>query len=168
MKGIKSESDHIPLRTDPYAEHIEFPFAKGPLTSNGVQYSALVTTSDASWTEVESVTIDPPIESVDEGIIEVQFSLTGSFQSSSTLKDVLFKWQARNQGGTWVDLHVAKTISADASSLAEHTYSGTFLPETDFNAVPFDIRLVVQREDGVEEAKGKTKNSSWVKVKYGR
>ncbi len=90
MKGIKADTDYIPLRTDPYAEHVEFPFAKGDITSNGVQYSALVTTSSSAYTEVESATIEPPIESIDEGIIEIQFSLTGSFQSSSTLKDVLF------------------------------------------------------------------------------
>ena len=168
MKGIKADTEYIPLRTDPYAEHIEFPFAKGDLTSNGIQYSTLVTTSDASWTEVESVTIEPPIDSVDAGIIEVQFSLTGSFQSSGATKDVLFKWQARNKGGTWVDLHTAVTLAADASALAEHTYSGTFVPVANFQNVPFDVRLVVQREDATEEAKGKTKNSSWVKVKYSR
>ena len=165
MKAIKSESNHIPLRTDPYQVHVEFPFAKGDLTVNGVQHSAQVTTADAAYTEVESATIEPPIDGT---IIEVQFSLTGRFQSSGAAKDVKFKWQARDKGGTWVDLHTEVTLAADASALAEHTYSGTFLPVANFGTVPFDVRLVVQREDATEQAKGETKNSSWVKVKYSR
>lgn len=147
------------------AEIIRFPFGKGDLTSNGIQYSTLVTTSDGTWTEVEAATIEPDVGGE---IAEVQLSLTGSFQSSSTSKDVLFKWQARNKDGTWVDLHSAVTYAANASTLVEYTYSGTFVPVTNFNEVPFDIRLVIQREDSGENAKGKTKSSSWIKVKYQR
>lgn len=165
MKAMQSESQHIPLRTDPYEEFVAFPFAKGDLTATGVQYSTQVTTTDAAFTEVESATIEPPIDGT---IIEVQFSLTGRFQSSGAAKDVKFKWQARDKGGTWVDLHTEVTLAADASALAEHTYSGTFLPAANFEYVPFDIRLVVQREDATENASGETKNSSWVKVKYSR
>jgi hypothetical protein len=165
VKGIKADDSYIPLRTDPYAEHVEFPFAKGDLTANGVQYSTQVTTSDGNWTEVESVTIEPPIDGT---IIEMQFSLTGRFQSSSTTKHVKFKWQARNKGGTWVDLHAEVTYAANASALKEYTYSGTFLPVANFQDVPFDVRLVIQRQDAGENAKGETKNSSWVKVKYSR
>ena len=164
-KAIYSETDHVPLRTDPYLEYLVFPFAHGDLTANGVQHSAQITTSAAAFTEVESATIEPPIDGT---IIEVQLSLTGRFQSSGATKDVKFKWQARDKDGTYVDLHTEVTLAADASALAEHTYSGVFAPTTNFLLVPFDIRLVIQREDATEEAKGETKNSSWVKVKYSR
>lgn len=162
MKGIKSEQG-IPLRTDPYKEHTFFPFAKGDLTSDGVQHSAQVTTSDGTWTEVESITIEPPIDGT---IIEIQFALTGRFQSSGATKYLKFKWQARNKDGTWVDLHSEVTYAADASALAEYTYSGTFATEANFQEVPFDVRLVIQREDAGENAKGETKGSSFIKVKY--
>ncbi len=41
-----------------------------------------------------------------------------------------------------MDLHSAVTIAADASTLAEYTYSGTFVPVANFQNVPFDVRLV--------------------------
>ncbi|MBA7648195.1 hypothetical protein ES703_55978 [subsurface metagenome] len=80
---------------------------------------------------------------------------------------MLFKWQARNKGGTWVDLHGEVTYAADASTYKEYTYSGRFQPVANFNAVPFDIQLLIKSgAAGGENAVGKTKNSSYVKVIY--
>lgn len=150
-------------------EHVEYPFAKGDLTADGVQYSDLYTTSGDDYEEVESVTIEPIAEGmVAKGqIVEVELGLTCAIQSSGASEDVLFKWQARNKGGTWVDLHSAVTYSADASALKEYTYSGRFKPETNFNQVPFEVRLMIKSGGaGGETAKGKTKNSSYVRAKY--
>ncbi len=145
-------------------EHIEHPFAKGDLTSDGVQWSALKTTSTDDYETVEEVTVNPP--ALGE-VIEFEFGLTCAVQSSGATEDVLFKWQARNKGGTWVDLHNEVTYPADASSLKEYTHSGRFKPETNFNDVPFDIRLQIKSGSaGGETAKGKTKNSSYVRVIY--
>ncbi len=145
-------------------EHIEHPFAKGNLTSDGVQWSALYTTAGDDYEEVESVVIAPPKLG---SVIEFEFGLTCAVQSSSTTESVLFKWQARNKGGTWVDLHTAVTYAADASALKEYTYSGRFKPVANFNDVPFEARLVIKSGSaGGETAKGKTKNSSYVKVVY--
>ena len=40
-------------------EHIEHPFAKGNLTSDGVQWSAEKTTSGDDYEAVEEVTVNP-------------------------------------------------------------------------------------------------------------
>ena len=145
-------------------EHEEHPFAKGNLTSDGVQWSAEHTTSTDDYEEVENVTISPPALG---GILEFEFGLTCAVESSGATESVLFKWQARNRGGTWVDLHGEVTYAADASAYKEYTYSGRFKPVANFNAVPFDVRLVIKSGGaGGENAVGKTKSSSYVKVIY--
>ena len=145
-------------------EHTEFPFAKGDLTADGVQWSAEKTTSTDIYETVEEVSISPPALGA---VIEFEFGLTCAVKSSSTTESVLFKWQAKNKDGTWVDLHSEVTYAADASTYNEYTYSGRFQPVADFNTVPFDIRLVIKSGSaGGENAVGKAKNSSYVKVTY--
>ncbi len=145
-------------------EHVEHPFAKGNLTSDGVQWSEEKTTSGDDYETVEEVTVTPPSLGA---IIEFEFGLTAAVKSSGATESVLFKWQARNKGGTWVDLHDEVTYSADASTYKEYTYSGRFQPVANFNAVPFDIRLIIKSgAAGGEDAAGKTKNSGYVKVIY--
>jgi len=145
-------------------EHIEHPFAKGSLTSDGVQWSTEKTTTSDDYEVVEEVTVKPPALGA---ILEFEFGLTCAVKSSGATESVLFKWQARNKGGTWVDLHPEVTYAADASSYKEYTYSGRFKPVANFNAVPFDVRLVIKSgAAGGENAVGKTKSSSYVKVAY--
>lgn len=80
-------------------EHIEYPFAKGDLTADGIQWSAEVDTATADTDiEVESVTIKPP--SLGEAI-EIEFGLTAALRAvSSATADLTYKWQARNKGGS--------------------------------------------------------------------
>jgi len=145
-------------------EHTEHPFARGNLTADGVQWSAEKTTGTDDYETVEQVTVKPPALGT---ILEFEFGLTCAVKSSGVTEAVKFKWQARNKGGTWVDLHDEVTYDADASSYREYTYSGRRGPQANFNAVPFEIRLVIKSgAAGGENAVGKTKNSSYVKVIY--
>jgi hypothetical protein len=145
-------------------EHVEHPFARGNLTSDGVQWSAEHMTSTDDYEEVESVTITPPALG---DVLEYEFGLTCAVKSSGATESVLFKWQACNQGGTWVDLHSEVTYAADASAYKEYTYSGRFEPVANFNKLPFDVRLVIKSGGaGGENAVGKTKSSSYVRVVY--
>ena len=145
-------------------EHIEHPLARGDLTENGIQWSAEHTTTTDDYEEVESAIITPP--ALGE-VLEFEFGLTCAVKSSGSSESVLFKWQARNQGGTWVDLHAEITYPTDASVYKEYTCSGRFKPVADFNRVPFEIRLMIKSSGaGGENAVGKTKNSSYVRVVY--
>ena len=145
-------------------EHIEHPFARGNLTSDGVQWSAEHTTSTDDYEEVESMVISPPPLG---DVLEYEFGLTCAVKSSGATESVLFKWQARNKGGTWVDLHEEVTYPADASPYKEYTYSGRFKPVANFNKLPFDVCLLIKSgAAGGENAVGKTKSSSYVKVIY--
>jgi len=145
-------------------EHIEHQFAKGNLTFDGVQWSAEKTTSTNDFETVEEITVNPPALGA---VIEFEFGLTCAVKSSGNTEPVLFKWQARNKGGNWVDLHSEVTYPADASAYKEYTYSGRFKPVADFNSVPFNMRLAIKSGSaGGENAVGKTKNSSYVRIIY--
>ena len=145
-------------------EHIEHPFARGKLTADGIQWSAEKTTSTDDYERVEEVTVNPLALG---DIIEFEFGLSCAVKSSGATESVQFKWQARNKGGNWVDLNDQVTYPADASSYQEYTYSGRYLPAADFDTVPFEIRLMIKSGDaGGENAIGKTKNSSYVRIAY--
>ena len=145
-------------------EHTEHPFGRGDLTQDGVQWSAEHTTTTDDFEEVESAVVSPPALG---SVLEYEFGLTCGVKSSGAAEAVLFKWQARNRGGAWVDLHSAITYPANASAYKEYTCCGRFSPVSGFNKVPFEVRLVVKSGSaGGETATGKTKNSSYVRVIY--
>jgi hypothetical protein len=145
-------------------EHTEHPFGKGPLTADGIQWSAEHTTAADDFEEVEKAVISPPALG---SVLEYEFGLTCAVKSGGDSESVLFKWQARNQGGTWVDLHSEVTYAADASAYKEYTRSGRFKPVAGFNKVPFEVRLVIKSGGaGGENAVGRTKSSSYVSVIY--
>jgi len=145
-------------------EHTEYPFAKGDLTADGIQWSAEVDTTTADTdVEVESVTIRPP--ALGE-MIEVEFGLTAAFRAvSSSTADLIYKWQARNKGGTWVDLHSAVTKTNIGTTYVEETRSGRFETVANFDSLPFEVRLIIQCNEA-NEGRAKVKNSSYVRVKY--
>jgi hypothetical protein len=145
-------------------EHTEYPFAKGDLTADGIQWSAEVdtTTSDTD-VEVECVTIKPP--ALGE-IIEIEFGLTAAFRAvSSATADLTYKWQARNKGGTWVNLHGAVAKTDIGTTYVEETRSGRFKLVANFDSLPFEVRLVIQCNEA-NQGRAKIKNSSYVRVKY--
>lgn len=145
-------------------EHTEYPFARGDLTSDGIQWSAEVdTTTPDTDVEVEGVTVRPP--TLGE-VIEVEFGLTAAFRAvSSATADLSYKWQARNKGGTWVDLHSAVTKTDIGTSYVEETRSGRFQMVSNFNSLPFEVRLIIQCNEA-NEGRARVKNSSYVRVKY--
>jgi len=145
-------------------EHMEYPFAKGDLTSDGVQWSVEVdTTTPDTDVEVECVNIRPP--ALGE-LLEVEFGLTAAFRAvSSGTADLTYKWQARNRGGAWVDLHSAVTKTNIGTSYIEETRSGRFQMVGNFNSLPFEVRLVIQCNEA-NEGRAKVKNSSYIRIKY--
>ena len=145
-------------------EHTEYPFAKGDLTADGIQWSAEKdTTTVDTDVEVESITINPP--ALGE-MLKVEFGLTAAFRTvSSATADLTYKWQARNKGGTWVDLHSVVTKTDIGTTYVEETRSGRFKLVANFDSLPFEVRLIIQCNEA-NEGRAKIKNSSYVRVKY--
>jgi hypothetical protein len=145
-------------------EHTEYPFARGSLTSDGIQWSAETDTTTADTdVEVASATIKPP--ALGE-IQEVEFGLVAAFRAvSSGTADLTYKWQARNKGGTWVDLHTAVTKADIGTAYVEEARSGRFPTQANFDSLPFEVRLIIQCNEA-NQGRAKVKNSSYVRVKY--
>ena len=145
-------------------EHTEYPFAKGDLTSDGTQWCDEKDTTTANLdVEVESVILKPPALGA---VIEVEFGLTAAFKAiSSATADLLYKWQARNKGGTWVDLHNAVTKTDIGTTYVEETLSGRFKTVANFDSIPFEVRLIIQCNEA-NEGRAKIKNSSYARIKY--
>jgi hypothetical protein len=149
-------------------EVILYPFAKGDLTTTGVQYSTLLTTSTDVYETVESVKVDIPVDRgrKSEPLVELEFRLDCALQSSGATESVLFKWQYSLDNSTWEDIVPEVTCAASMAALTEYSYSGLF-PVTGLTSVPFWVRLQIKSGGaGGETAKGKTKNSSFVRVVY--
>ena len=152
-------------------EIVEYPFGKGPLTTTGVQYSTAVTSSGVTPKIVESVTIDEIGVTGGPGgrgtIIEVEFGITWGQKSSSTVKKPIGLISARDKdNATWVPLMTAQ-INATAGTTEEFwTFSGIFKPATTFTKVPFDVKVEVYSEHADENAIGRVKNSSYIRVIY--
>jgi len=145
-------------------EHVEYPFGKGNLTADGIQWSAERDTAGAGVdVEVEAVVVKPPARGE---IIEFEFGLTASFRAvTSATADLTYKWQGRNKGGTWTDLHTPVVKTNIGMTYVEETRSGRFKPVTDFNSLPFELRLVIQCNEE-NEGRARVKNASYVRVQY--
>jgi len=136
------------------------------LTDDGVQWSTEHTTSTDIYETAFTKVIDPGVNSAADGILWMEFGLTCAVKSSSTAESVLFKWQAKNSGGTWTDLHTEVTYAADASSYAEYTRQGYF-KHANVDQVPLEVQLLVKSGSaGGENALAKVKSSSYVRVVY--
>lgn len=136
----------------------------GDLASDGAQWSAEVATTTA---DVDVVVFSRTISEVKPGsLLEVEFGLTAAVKAiSSATADLIWKWQARNSGGTWADLHSAVTETNPGTTYLERTMMGYFALAANFNALPFDIRLILQCNE-LNEGKAKVKNSSYVRFVY--
>jgi len=163
MKAIIIAPDEIPVRAGFFTD-FEDRLVSGALTEDGVQYSSEVTTGAA---DIDVTVFSKLINPVLEGrILLVEFGLTADFKAvSSGTADLIWKWQARNKDGTWVDLHSAVTETDIGTPYKSRTRSGYFTPETNFQNVPFEVRLILQCNQ-LNEGRARVKNSSYTRVVY--
>ena len=143
-------------------EHVEHPFGKGLLTTDGAQYGAETTIATTAFTEVPaSMTVYRPPNTT---IREIEFGLTGGFYNSTTAGTLRYKWQASDDNASWEDLHTA--ITSAVSVTTDLTVAGRFAPTGNFagTANPFYLRMVAARSTGAVNVLAKAKNSSYVKM----
>jgi hypothetical protein len=162
-KAIIIADNEIPVRVDINRDY-EDRLVAGDLTSNGVQYTAeaVTTTADADVTAFTK-TVDPDIQG---DLLWVELGLTAEFKcNASSTGDIIFKWQARNKDGAWVDLHAAVTLANVGTTYAAYTRAGYFAPVTNFNRAPFDLRLLFQCNES-NEGRCRVKNSSYARAVF--
>ena len=151
----------------PYTVH---PFGRGNLSSDGVVYSAEVNASATATTvTVLTSTIEAP--GIDETIDEVEFGLTAAFKAlkdtstAPTATTLTWYWEAKNSTATaWTVISTARKFGS--TTYADRTQSGRFATVTNFNSLPFNIRLRMKCSAGAaNRGRAKIKNSSYVTVK---
>jgi hypothetical protein len=130
----------------------------GDLASDGVQWSDEVPTVAAGE---DTVAFNLALDNDQKGSIScLTFGLTLAIKAGSATADVKYKWQARNKGGTWVDLHSYITIADVDTDYVERTMSGYLLSGVEnMDSYPMDVRLLIQSNEttpGVATAKVKS------------
>jgi len=145
-----------------------YPFAKGALTATGIQYSTEKVTSTDGYETVEEKTVELPQNAIIE---EIEFGLTGGFRSSSTGENVLYKWLIKDHSQSSYDTLVAEqTLTTPGITSLEYSHAGRLsMPGTYFTGTEYQFDIALQVKSGSaggETAKGKTKNSSYVRIKY--
>ena len=143
-------------------EHMEHPFGKGSLTTDGVQYGAETTIATTVFTEVPAqaqIKLPP-----NQRVVEVEFGLTGGVYNASTATTGRYKWQASDAASAWEDLIAAQTTAVTVTT--DFTVSGRFAPTGNFlgTGSSFYVRMVAAESTGAGNVFAKAKNSSYVKV----
>ena len=141
------------------------PLVGGDLEDDGIQYS----------TEVDTTTVDTDVtvleKTIDHGLtgtlLVLEAYLTAELKAvSSGTADVKWKWQARNEDGTWVDLMADYVTESNiGTTYVSRSRSGYKFAVANLNAVPLDVRLIMQCNEA-NEGRAKVKNSSKVIPTY--
>lgn len=134
------------------------------LTTNGVQWSAAVDTTTANtYVTIFSKIIEPGIQG---DLLWLEFDLTcGLHAVTSSTADLIWKWQARNKGGTWVDLHTQITETNIGITEVERSMSGYFALTANINHIPIEVQLLLQCNEA-NEGRGRVKNTSEVRAVF--
>ena len=137
------------------------------LTANGVQWSTAVQEGTAGVEKVAfSKTINTGIASLTDGILWLEFGLTCATKADGTTDDMTYKWQARNEGGTWTDLHAYVTVAnGGAGVYVESTRQGYF-KAANIDQVPFEVQMLIKSAGNTDKVTGKVKSSSYVRAVY--
>ena len=142
---------------------------QGLLTTDGIQYSAEVTTTTANIDVVAfSHTFDLGFTELGSYVSKLPRALLACYFEihlmlgavSTNTADVKFKAQSRNKNGTWVDLFDLVTDEDINTTYVEKTYKGWANLSANFNQTPFDFRIIFQCNE-LNEGKAKLKNDSY-------
>lgn len=144
-------------------EHIEHPFGRGNLTATGAQYSAEATSVLGTYKTVETIEFSPP--SLGK-ILEIELGITWSQKADGATDKGIGIVQVRDKVGTWNDAMTAVTNATAGTAYEEWTYSGRLSLATHDVEFPIGICVQVKSNGTTDNAVGKVKNSSYVKVLY--
>ncbi len=137
----------------------------GDLTDGSQQYSPEVdtTTLDVDVAIFEKTIENPYADDLAWDLLLLQFNLALSLRAvSSATADIIWQLQARNKGGTWVDLISAVTETDPNTTFLERQRGGFILPVANLNEVPFDVRFILQC-NVTNEGRGRMAGGSWVR-----
>lgn len=143
----------------------------GDLVDAGAQYSTEVATVTQDVDAVGlSRTYQPPYKDDWKwDLLELEFNLALRVKANaSATADLIWKAQARNKDGTWVDLFSAVTETDIGTTYVNRNRSGTFIlypdvVQANLDEVPFDVQVLLQSNEATE-GRIQVANSSWVRM----
>lgn len=144
------------------------------LTSDGVQYTDYDSTTTASAAvELYSTTIDFGLDSnwpknymKSRKLINCYFDLNVQCKAdTSSTADVEWKPQARNEGGTWVDLCDWVDLANVGTTWTDSARKGYAELQANFSKVPFDFRVLVKCDE-INQGRARIKSGSYVRAVF--
>ncbi len=149
----------------PYDKHL----VEGDLVEGGAQYDTAVdtTTLDVDVV-VGTYTVNSPIlgpvETSKFILLEVWCSLIAEVRAVSTATaDLKWKWQARNSGGTWIDLHTEVTETDINTTYVSQAMQGYMDIQSGLNELPMDLQLLLQCNE-TNEGRGRVANTAYITI----
>ena len=147
--------------TEPTLTIVRYPFARGALTTNGAQYSRAVHLGTTD-TVIEAVGVKQPAGYVLE---QMEFSLAGWLSATEVGESIIWKLQASDNNLDWQTLHNEVT-KGESVAAGDVSCSGKFAPFGNFLGTGASMYLRMVARTAAAGKNGKTKNSSYVELKY--
>ena len=168
LLDIKTSIEALGDADAPTIDKVHHPFAKGSLTTDGIQYCTAVSGIDNdAYDPIDPQTIQQPAGYTLE---EIEFGLIARLDVSGTPTDnALWKWQISDNGTDWEDLIGEQTLATPAAA-TEVSCSGRFAPTGNFlgTGSSFQVRLVAKCSGATDTVTAETKNSCYIVCRYRR
>lgn len=160
---------------DNVVEVVNDDLVAGDLVDGGQQYATAVdtTTADVDVVVFDRIIENPYADDLIWDLLLLQLNLAIEVRAvSSITADLIWKWQARNKNGTWVDLHSAVTETDPNTTYLARNRSGVKIsyPEVviaNLDEVPFDLQLLLQCNEA-NEGRARVAGSSYTRFRARR
>lgn len=140
------------------------------LTTDGVQYNAVVENQTAVYADLFSYDSDTYFPQIVGELAWVYVNISFILWAGTDDPLVTWKIEARNKGGTWTIMSAAETQqiaaqNSEAAALAERL-EGYLLLGTNINKAPFSIRLQFKSDSTAanDKASMRIKNDSVIRL----
>ncbi len=145
-----------------------FNLVTGNLTSSGVQYSTVITTTTAA---LEATLFSKSLDiSFGTGshkyIIDLYLEIYTEIKAALTgTADVEWKPQARNANGTWTDLASYVDLADVGTSYTASNLKGYVATSSTLDEMPLDFRILIKCDE-TNEGMGRIKSGSYIRVTF--
>ena len=135
-------------------------------TIDGVQYSAEVETvlADTDYELLLYKTFDR-FSRLKGKLAWVEYNIEFQLKAGTTTADVKWKLQARDKGGTWVDMCAEQTETDINTTYVDKAIKGYLDIKTNITKVPFEMRLILQSNEATPGiGTGQIKNTTFIRM----
>ena len=142
------------------------PWGEGLLTSNGVQYGTIVTSSGATETDVIVIRVGEK-EGYKGKLVRLELNLTWAVDVSGTPTDdgITLLYVKQKSTDAWTAIMAADTQSTP-SAYTDVSFSGLYPMDTVIHRLPFHMKLTGYSSGATDNCYVKPKSSSYITVEF--